>query len=734
MGQVRCLATFAGLAISATAYGQINQNFDTTALGTLPAGWSQSVVDTGTGATAWTVVNTQSSSAPNSVSTNDVNHVSTQYLVLPAITSSGPVTIDLLSYYQTENTYDGWTVESSINGGAFANIGASAWTLNGYNNTISTSFSSPIAGQQAFSGTATTWTAHSATIVPPNGSSVVLRINMSSDNSVASTGVWLDNVAVSTGGASGACCTPLNGCALATPTGCTNQGGTYGGDGSTCATLNCPTGACCIPPFTCSILSPAGCTQQAGVYRGDNSTCATANCPGPTSGPDVIVGECYDIVYHGAVGTISAYSVGTDSCNLGDVGVSWVQGTNAHPAISGNMFRLKTVNGASRFEQIGLSWFKNGFLATNQSFCGPCGTPSGAALGPGGCSDIYSASLNGNQSNMGPRSVVNGTTGDFPYPYTLGWNTTGDAIFKHLQVLTTDVTPAQNAGAMYFVDAHYLTADDARFSTSGNNATNGLNNYSYRELTASSMPGTTSVPPTFAALTHQQVPGIQAWRDKDASVALSNAEYIDSTLGPNTNIVARFIVGAKATSLGGGQWHYEYAVYNVNADRSGGSFSVPLPPGAVVTNVDFHAPFYHSGEVYDNTAWNSAVTSAAVTWTSAPYPAAPANANAIRWGTMYNFRFDANVPPATGAVTLGLFKAGSPASIQGTAVPVPGGCYANCDGSTTAPVLNVADFTCFLQKFAASDPYANCDGSTTAPVLNVADFTCFLQKYASGCP
>jgi hypothetical protein len=63
-----------------------------------------------------------------------------------------------------------------------------------------------------------------------------------------------------------------------------------------------------------------------------------------------------------------------------------------------------------------------------------------------------------------------------------------------------------------------------------------------------------------------------------------------------------------------------------------------------------------------------------------------------------------------------------------------GACYANCDASTTAPVLNVADFTCFLQKYAGSDPYANCDGSTTAPALNVADFTCFLQKFAAGCP
>jgi subtilisin-like proprotein convertase family protein len=61
-------------------------------------------------------------------------------------------------------------------------------------------------------------------------------------------------------------------------------------------------------------------------------------------------------------------------------------------------------------------------------------------------------------------------------------------------------------------------------------------------------------------------------------------------------------------------------------------------------------------------------------------------------------------------------------------------CYPNCDNSTTAPVLNVQDFTCFLQRYAAGDTYANCDNSTTAPTLNVQDFTCFLQSYAAGCP
>src|SRR5690606_18578892 len=51
-----------------------------------------------------------------------------------------------------------------------------------------------------------------------------------------------------------------------------------------------------------------------------------------------------------------------------------------------------------------------------------------------------------------------------------------------------------------------------------------------------------------------------------------------------------------------------------------------------------------------------------------------------------------------------------------TLVSLGSPCYANCDGSTTAPVLNVNDFICFQAAFAAGDPYANCDGSTQAPV------------------
>lgn len=77
---------------------------------------------------------------------------------------------------------------------------------------------------------------------------------------------------------------------------------------------------------------------------------------------------------------------------------------------------------------------------------------------------------------------------------------------------------------------------------------------------------------------------------------------------------------------------------------------------------------------------------------------------------------------------------GQVARLGGLAGQAVCGCYPNCDASTIAPVLNINDFTCFLNRFAAGDPYANCDASTLPPVLNINDFTCFLNAFAAGCP
>ena len=76
---------------------------------------------------------------------------------------------------------------------------------------------------------------------------------------------------------------------------------------------------------------------------------------------------------------------------------------------------------------------------------------------------------------------------------------------------------------------------------------------------------------------------------------------------------------------------------------------------------------------------------------------------------------------------------GSFACVSGFWAAAAGGaaCYANCDGSTVSPLLNVNDFVCFQSRFAAADPYADCDHSGT---LNVNDFVCFQSAFAAGCP
>jgi uncharacterized membrane protein len=70
------------------------------------------------------------------------------------------------------------------------------------------------------------------------------------------------------------------------------------------------------------------------------------------------------------------------------------------------------------------------------------------------------------------------------------------------------------------------------------------------------------------------------------------------------------------------------------------------------------------------------------------------------------------------------------------------GCYANCDGGTVEPALNVEDFICFISRYAEATTlphadqlvhYANCDHSTAAPVLNVDDFICFVNRFIEGC-
>jgi hypothetical protein len=98
--------------------------------------------------------------------------------------------------------------------------------------------------------------------------------------------------------------------------------------------------------------------------------------------------------------------------------------------------------------------------------------------------------------------------------------------------------------------------------------------------------------------------------------------------------------------------------------------------------------------------------------------------------------------PDSGSYTVVVSNACSDVTSSVANLSVIQPCYANCDKSTTPPILNILDFVCFINQFSYAlglpEPqqvvnYANCDASTTSPVLNVNDFQCFLANFAAGC-
>jgi len=373
-----------------------------------------------------------------------------------------------------------------------------------------------------------------------------------------------------------------------------------------------------------------------------------------TIGPDVTVHTLTGPGNFTAVGGFEAYSVGTVSCNQGDVPLNWCDesggcggGTTSHdhPVIAQNLHRLK----AGRFEQIGMSWLKHGFLALaiSDPDCGNgvCQNPGTGNLLGVGCTDPYSSDLNGGRP-LGLRSEVNAATGAYPFPFTEV--PTVDQTSQRIRVAIADVDPAQNPGAVYWLEGQYIAPDDA-------GAENGLNNASHRQVFVNA--ATFSLSFSGAGPTVRQLPAIAAWPLMDPDVDLVPVDV------PGSVPVERFHVARKVTDLGGGDWHYEYAVHNLNSDRSARSFKVDFPGAATITNAGFHDIDHHSGEPYDTADWAvDLATPGEVTWSTGTFATDP-DANALRWATMFSFWFDATAGPGAVSHTLGLFKPGSPSEV-----------------------------------------------------------------------
>ncbi|MDP1661303.1 MAG: PPC domain-containing protein [Phycisphaerales bacterium] len=511
--------------------------------------------------------------------------------------------------------------------------------------------------------------------------------------------------------------------------------------------------------------------------------------PARSIGPDVTVGDLSDMSSFttGATGSawmasstsvgnvsgVRSFSVGSNSWNIGDVPAEWQASNQLHPAIAQQLYRVKD----GRFEQVGMSWLKHGFASTNSGDfpdIGPCSQPpsGGAQLGVN-CSDLYGSGLNGGRSYLGPRFDPNPTTGVFTYPWTplVGTYSGTDPVARRIVALDTDVAPASNAGAMYFVDCVYTTQDDAQWGHSRNNYSARMVNAAtlvsgpsfvgntYRRTTALELFG--MIDPTLTVSSvdmHEQSMSVtdrwRHWTPTLGAAVLPAGQWVTSTKDQHT----RFLVGSRAVDNGNGTFDYEYAVMNINSQRAGGSFAVRLPAGASPANIGFRAPVYHSGDRVLNNPWlNNAGTGGKMQWSVDPTTAnvqVPGmtgtrlfGPNALLYGTLYNYRFTSAAAPATGTARLGLFRPANATGYQGsmlaiTGVKVPSICTADLgsQGGIAAPDGNLDnnDFITFIDAFFNNDMISadiGSQGGLAGPDnrLDNNDFIVFIDAFFNGC-
>ncbi len=434
------------------------------------------------------------------------------------------------------------------------------------------------------------------------------------------------------------------------------------------------------------------------------------------SGPDAVMSDLAAPARMAAStppGSI-AYAVGGNTCNLGDAPLPFSPvNAGVHPIFAQNLYRLR--NG--RIEQIGLSWAFHEFCPLQESNCATCipvQSPC-AALGPG-CSSFDTSNLAGSTLALGPRSEVDAAAGTYVYP-----NSTPAPGFPggRMLVHNDDLNPAINPGATYFSELVVVSPADAA-------AGNSTNNASHRQV----------IPTTFTDGGWNIVnAGSSQFDGQPAVLALARLSPPGSTRTATLDIEGdgRVYVVSTAWYEGPRSWRYEYAVFNLSSDRAIGQFSVPIVPNLFidVTGTDFRGVTHHSGEVWSSTPWSVSHIVGDATdhwvWSTESFTTNP-NANAIRWGTLYNFTLYADSPPAEGHVRLGLFKPGEVGDVFADAFVPSQACPADFDHNA---VHEVPDIFAFLAAWFAGETTADVDG---VPGLGVPDIFAFLASWFAGCP
>ncbi|MBL8725787.1 MAG: hypothetical protein JNK49_17220 [Planctomycetes bacterium] len=392
-----------------------------------------------------------------------------------------------------------------------------------------------------------------------------------------------------------------------------------------------------------------------------------------------------DLTYYGRRG--AAFPNGevgmamlNEMCNPGSVVIPWQAAMQPnHPKFG--FLIVREAHG--RMEQISDGSFcKHAFVSTNYSGpCGACVDPGTGSVMGLNCADTYGAGNNADRFWLGPPSEID--------PWLGTWNPVGsyfdqgdpnvgppanndgvrspgysgsDPVRHRVTVRESDLLVP---GARYFYGIHLIHQ--------GESVANRGDNLASRGFTPTGSPSGWS----FANNAVGQVWGsiLQHW----------NGATLNS--GGNGNDDGRFFVAVVVTPLGGGQYHYEYAVHNVDNSRGGATFRVPVASTATVANFTFRDI---DGNPLND--WLASRSANEVVWT------APGT-NPLNWNTIYNFGFDCNVAPGGGAVVLDAARLGAGAPSVAVLSNVPGGVPVAQTTSIGAPCATCA--SSFHEYFSA---------------------------------
>jgi hypothetical protein len=603
----------------------------------------------------------------------------------------------------------------------------------------------------------------------------------------------------------GACCLIDGSCEMIAPTGCAELAGVYSGNGTACGTIPpCPlppTGACCLNDATCITVWEGECLAQGGRYQGDNEPCGACtygivtSYEGPFNALTANAGAFFEITAMDPAGivieslamntpapvgtamTVHVYYklgnfegfetnaaawtlLGEDQTVAAGVGnPTPVPIGGLHIAHGENVsLRVGAANGGLRItnawnayanDHIYIQMGKvqpnlfSGFLQNPRTWNGTVFYTTGATVTTGACCmpdgtcaqrrEVICIGQGGifHGENVACSSLPAGTC---PQPGACCFGALPCEILSEGQCAGAGGTflgnsvacgecPAPLPGSVFLLGADTSgNVFGVKQALLGTGLVDDVVDYSVTVAT-----------PFLSDLLDYDV--VLTWANQsfaDAE-ALGDvlADYVDAGGGVvvavhalSSTVANRFLTGRWAT---GG--------YEILPSQSG------LASGAATLGT-VHLPGH---PIWDGVSGMTFVSTSRAATTSVP----PHGIVVADWSdgrpmalasSQRPGRVDLNFFPGTNHTSPGAVR------VMANALRYAGGltaCYPNCDGSTVAPILNVEDFTCFINAFATGlglphaeqvAHYANCDGSTTSPALNVEDFICFIDAFAAGCP